>query len=395
MEFVSYSFGIVISVFVFYQLVLAVFSIGAGRATPASGNRDISRSRIAVVIPAHNEEVLIADLVYSIKNADYPEDSVTTFVIADNCNDRTAELARDAGAECFERNDTVQKGKPYALDWLFRQMDHDSFDAYTIIDADTIVDAGYLKAMDRSIREGNLAIQGYFGVMNPDENWLTRLSVLPGVLRYIMQCPGKARLGLSCPLAGNGMCFSSEVIRKYGWNAYSIAENWEYYALLVLADIPVVHEPAAIIYSQVANSLEEGKAQRMRWMRGRIDTLKRYWWPLSKKTIRTGDPRYIDVVMELLRPSHAMLFLAVSGFLGLAIINVFLMQGSVVFMYWALVLMVLEVSFFLSGLFIQKAPLKTWLSLAWVPVYLVWKLLVSVKGLVLLGDKAWVKTKRN
>ncbi|VAW73272.1 hypothetical protein MNBD_GAMMA15-656 [hydrothermal vent metagenome] len=387
--------GAVISVFVFYQLILAVFSIGRTGQSPVSTIADSELSRFAVVIPAHNEEVLIEGLVASIRSADYPQDKVDIHVIADNCTDSTAELAKAAGAQCHERNDLEHRGKPWALDWLFQKLDHDNYDAYTIIDADTIIDGAYLRAMDSSIRSGKQAIQGYFGVMNPDENWLTRLSILPGILRYIMQCPGKERLGLSCPLAGNGMCFSSDVIRTYGWKAYSMAENWEYYAILTLEGIQVVHEPGAIIYSQVANSLKEGKAQRMRWMRGRMDTLKRYGPRLLAETFSKMSLRYIDVAMELMRPSHAMLFLSVCGYLILSTLLVAFAGLSAGFFYAALVLFVAQVSFFLSGLVIQRAPLKTWLSLVWVPVYLVWKLLVSFKGLVMLGDKRWVKTRRN
>ncbi|HHJ13867.1 MAG TPA: glycosyltransferase [Gammaproteobacteria bacterium] len=394
MSFLLAAIGGLLSLFVLYQLVLALFSLGGrrGMRAPLQGE---ALTRFAVVIPAHNEEQLIEGLIRSIQAADYPADHVDIHVIADNCSDDTADIAREAGAICHERDMPDLPGKPYALDWLFQRLEHSRYDAYTIIDADTVIDAGYLRAMDRSVREGRQAIQGYFGVMNPDENWLTRLSILPGILRYVMQCPGKERLGLSCPLAGNGMCFHVDIIRRLGWNAYSIAENWEYYAILTFEGVCVFHEPGAIIYSQVANSLKEGRVQRMRWMRGRIDTLKRYAPRLLRETLRKRDFRYADVVMELLRPSHSMLFLAVCGWLLLVSVGVAWFGLSVGWLYWALGLFLAQVAFFMSGLFIQRAPLKTWLALAWVPVYLVWKLLVSARSLLSLSDRRWVKTRRN
>ena len=88
--------------------------------------------------------------------------------------------------------------------------------------------------MDVHMRRGAHAIQGYYGVLNPEENWVTRLGVIPAAVKFRLHFPGKIAVGLSCPLAGNGMCFSREVIARFGWNAFSLTENWEYYIILTL-----------------------------------------------------------------------------------------------------------------------------------------------------------------
>ena len=116
--------------------------------------------------------------------------------------------------------------------------------------------------------------------MNPDENWLTRLGALPASVKFRLHFPGKRVCGLSCPLAGNGMCFSAAIMRAFGWKAFSITENWEYYVMLTLEGHVTTGAEDAVIYSQVARSLKLGETQRMRWMKGQLDTLQRYWRPL-------------------------------------------------------------------------------------------------------------------
>jgi cellulose synthase/poly-beta-1,6-N-acetylglucosamine synthase-like glycosyltransferase len=391
-----YTFGFIVGFFALYQFLLVLLSLLAfiGASSKSSQVKKVE-TRFAILIPAHNEELLIGGLLESIFNVDYPRDLYQVFVIADNCSDNTAKISREVGAQCLERMDEVKRGKPYALEWALTQIDLDQFDAFNIIDADTTIDTAYLRGMAKALSNGAQAIQGYFGVMNPDENWLTRLSILPGILRYKLQCPGKELIGLSCPLAGNGMCFSAEVIKKFGWNAFSIAENWEYYAILTLEGYVVVHEGDAVIYSQVANTLKEGKTQRTRWLKGRIDTVRRYWKRLLSKTLKSGSVRYLDVLIELIRPSHSMLFLWTFVFFVVCAIGWLFFSFSNELVIASAVILLILVSIFLLGLIVQRAPLKTWFSLGMVPFYLIWKLLVSIKGLLSIGDKSWVRTKRH
>jgi cellulose synthase/poly-beta-1,6-N-acetylglucosamine synthase-like glycosyltransferase len=191
------------------------------------------------------------------------------------------------------------------------------------------------------------------------------------------------------------MCFSAEVIKKFGWNAFSIAENWEYYAILTLSDYMVVHEDSAIIYSQVANTLKEGKTQRVRWLRGRIDTLHRYWKQLLKKTLVKRKLIYLDAAIELLRPSHSILFFWSFMYLTLCSIGWYYFSFDLWIFVGSTSIFSSLVFIFILGLVVQRAPLKTWLSLGMVPIYLIWKFIVTIKGLLSLNDNKWIRTKRN
>ncbi len=387
--------GGILCFFVTYQFIFFVLSVPALFLGKKAGEELTTCNTFGIIIPAHNEELLIGDLVKSIRKSDYPAELYEIFVVADNCTDRTAQIAREAGATCRERSDPIKQGKPYALNWLISQLNLDAFDAYVIIDADTLVARNFLSSMNISLTEGKKVIQGYFGVMNPDENWLTRLSILPGILKYKLHFPGKNLLGLSCPLAGNGMCFSSEIFKKYGWNAYSIVENWEYYVMLTLEGYVVVSNENAVIYSQVAKSLKTGENQRIRWSKGRLQVLLHYFGRLAAGGFRSGDLNKFDALVELMRPSYAIFFGWSVIYLLLCLFLHFSYAYSSFFVWMAVVVFAVQLLYFFSGLIIQRAPLKTWLALGMIPFYILWKMAITLKGLLSYGERKWVKTERH
>jgi cellulose synthase/poly-beta-1,6-N-acetylglucosamine synthase-like glycosyltransferase len=387
--------ALVLGVFVGYGFVLFLLSLVRLATAPRLVAPARPRTRFVVLVPAHNEEVLIAQTATSILGTRYPRESVDLIVIADNCSDRTAQIARECGATCFERTDLERRGKPYALDWAIRQLDFARYDALVIIDADTRIHADFFHAMDGHLQRGHRVLQGYFGVMNPDQNWLTRLSLMPGALKFKLHFPGKELLGLSCPLAGNGMCFDIDIIRRYGWNAFSITENWEYWVQLTLEGIVVDSAPDAVIYSQVAKSLDQGGSQRMRWMKGRILTLVQYGRRLFTRALTAPDRRSFDALLELMRPSHANLAFGSIVYL-LAALALWRVTGQhVVWLWLAGGFIAAQLLYFFVAFIIDRPPLKTWLALLMVPWYLVWKLIISARGLLTLRDRAWVRTRRN
>ncbi len=392
-------FGGVLLFFASYQFLFMLLSTYYWLFTKKS-NKSIKvykTTKFGIIIPAHNEEILIGGLINSIHDSNYPKENVHTYVIADNCGekDKTAEIAASLGADVRIRKNLTQRGKPYALSWLISSIDLDAHDAYVIIDADTVIDREFLSEIDSVLKQGHNIIQGYFGVMNPDENWLTRLSILPGVLKFILHFPGKKLLNLSCPLAGNGMCFTRAIFKQYGWSAYSVAENWEYYIQLTLKGHRVTSAEKAVIFSQVANSLKIGKDQRQRWQRGRIDTLVQYWKALLVRAITCLEFAQIDALIEVLRPSHSMLLLwSACYFLVIGLANLLNIDLLALYLL-ASIIIILQVVYFLTGLIVQRAPLTTWLSLLMVPPYLAWKLLISISGIIGRKNSKWIKTERH
>jgi cellulose synthase/poly-beta-1,6-N-acetylglucosamine synthase-like glycosyltransferase len=389
--------GACLGFFVLYQSLLAVVSLlpAARRRAALAPAAAPPSTRFAVLVPAHDEEILIRGTVRSILEAAYPEGAIELFVIADNCTDQTAAVAQAAGAHCLVRTDEHRRGKPYALNWAIQQLALSRYDALVIIDADTRVDSQFFRAMARHLEAGADALQGYFDVLNPDDSWLTRLSVIPATMKFRLHFPGKELLRLSCPLAGNGMCFRIDVIRRFGWEAYSLTENWEYWAQLILAGIRTGSAPDARIYSQDTASLTAGQSQRVRWMTGRMDTLRSYGGRLLSGGMRRPSAALLDAVVELARPSHAMLMVWSIVHLGGAVILTMVYPAGWPVLALSVAIMAAQLAHIILAIALERPPLRTWLSLLMVPWYLAWKTVISVQALLRPGNRAWKRTQRH
>lgn len=350
--------------------------------------------RFAILVPAHNEELLIGKLIDSTLNLNYPRHQYDVFVIADNCSDSTAAIARSKGVHCLERTDLQHRGKPFALNWAFSQIQVSAYDGFVIVDADTLVDSEFLHVMGPRILDGHHVLQGYFGISNPRETWLTHLMVIPGVLKYKFRYRGKATLGFPCPLMGNGMCFSKEIIQKYGWDAFTLTENWEYFISLFLRGYTSSYAEA-YIYSQTASTMRQGETQRKRWFKGKIQCVVKFAPTLLNQFYRSLDLRALDCLIELVMPSISMfmngaVFLLFISSACWALSSTFLFHAS-----WALVLNLTIFAYFLMGIIANRSPLQTYLALLHAPVFLAWKAITTCKALLTYKDKEWVKTKRH
>ena len=157
-----------ISFLTIFSIILQVFSLSIGLYYFIVGiygfmpikdkHRKISNKihKFALIISAHNEEAVIGNMVESLKEMDYDDDSYDIFVIADNCTDKTALRAKEAGAIVYERTDKEKRGKGFALEWFFEKlyaMDK-KYDYISIFDADNLVDPGFLKAMNNKANQG-------------------------------------------------------------------------------------------------------------------------------------------------------------------------------------------------------------------------------------------------
>lgn len=386
-----------VAVFVFYHLffVICYFFLKIFRIEKGNFQRSTPRlNKFAIIVPAHNEEKIIGELLNSVKNLDYPNDLFDLFVIADNCTDNTALIARKGGAICYERVNNERRGKPYALNWILQQIELDKYDAFTIIDADTAIDEKYLKTMNQFLNRGCAVIQGYFGLMNPDDSWLTKLGVIPGILKFKIRYHCKEALGLSCPLMGNGMCFSRDVIQKLGWEAYSITENWEYYIQLLLNNYIVHFAEEAYIYSHAVTALSHGETQRKRWTRGILGVLIDYWRSLVIKFFQQKKIRFLDSLLELTSPSYSMLLIWSVLILLFTIVLFMNFENYHIFFILSVVLTCIQIIYFLVALIISKSSIKTWLLIPYLPLFLLWKFMVTAKALIAFKNVQWMKTER-
>ncbi len=264
-----------------YYFAVAIFSL----AISEKKRRRVKENTFALIIAAHNEESVIAELVKSLKSLDYPTEKFEIFVVADNCNDKTAELARDEGAVVLERFDTQKRGKGYAMEFAFEHifaLDED-YEYICVFDADNIVKDDFLQQMNSKINEGYRAVQGYLDSKNPTDNWLTFSYSLWYWINNRMSQLARGNLDIGCRLGGTGFAVESALIKKYGWGATCLAEDTEFTLKLALNDIKVGWAHGAVVYDEKPTLLGTSIHQRKRWMQGLSEVATRYVKPLIKK----------------------------------------------------------------------------------------------------------------
>ena len=240
------------AVLVPYFLFLFTITVSALLPRRPQGVSETPSSRFLIVIPAHDEEPVISTVVRSCMDLDYPRSLFHVIVIADNCSDRTAELAAQAGARVHERFDASKKSKGYAINDLIESIEKsgeiDSNDALVIVDADTTIDRDLLRAFDRGLRLGHDWIQAYYTVSNPDESWRTRLLTYSFSLFNGVMPLGKTRLGVSARFLGNGMCFSARGLKRVPWRSHGLVEDMEYSWAVRIAGGKIVFQPDVAVH---------------------------------------------------------------------------------------------------------------------------------------------------
>ncbi len=352
----------------------------------------VTPSDLLFLIPAHNEELLISDCVRSLFLMEYPATSRKVVVVADNCTDRTAELARAGGAYCLERRDPDRPGKPHALAWALDRLPVEKWDACVIIDADTTVDPQFAWRLTAHAPLRSRCVQAYFDLSNQEETWLTRLASVLARIRYERLYPLKRSSGLNSPLTGNGMCIGSDLLSRSGWTAFSLTENWELYARYTADGITIEYEPGARLYSHEASSLAQATTQRKRWLAGRTWTLFHCMLPLLRSR-RIGFHQKLDALAELASPSpvlHLMLVLAVV----LLSLSTFSRPLGVAVAAAASITLLPFTIHTAAVLSTHPQRWRTLASLAFLPVYALWRIITAVGTVTTLIRGRWTKTER-
>lgn len=260
--------------------------------------------RFALVIAAHNEERVIAHIIESLSKQNYPRDLYDIFVIADNCTDRTAEIAENHGAYVYKRFDSEKRGKGYALEWMFEKIFTmgDKYDAIGVFDADNLVSANYLMEMNKKLCKGHKVVQGYIDSKNPFDSWITcSYSIAFWLSNRIYQLP-RHYLGLSCGLCGTGFCIDINILKQIGWGATCLTEDLEFTMKLALNGLKVSWAHNAVVYDEKPLTLKQSWNQRKRWMQGHADCALRFLRPLLDKAFKNMDLVAFDCAIYLFQP---------------------------------------------------------------------------------------------
>lgn len=371
-----------------YLLLITMAAAFYRLATPA----DAQPLRVAILVPAHNEEMQIQETVTTLLASAYPVERRDVFVISDNSSDATAVRAREAGATVFERVDPVNPGKGQAIDWLLTSEAEclRRYDVLAVVDADTAVDADFLEQISNTLQVPGVRVaQGSHGVSNPEANWRTAITTAGFSMINHLRPMGRNALGCSTELNGNGMAFESRLLVERGWTAHSVVEDIEMALQLLLDGVMVRFNPKARVWAEMATSRTQAAPQRRRWEGGRFQIMRMYLPRLLLKFVTTARIRYLDAFLNLLVPPLSLLVLIQLA--GVAFALAWLPQ-------W-LPLMVLCLGVTALHVFVSlaavRAPAKVWLYLLAAPLFLLWKLPIYAGLIVRPRQNQWVRTERN
>lgn len=241
-EIIFSTFFIVLAPLLGYQFFLSLVSLFANKKTEFTSEQ--SRN-FAFIVPAHNEEKIISKTIYSLSGLIYPKKNYDVFVIADNCTDQTAQIARSLGTTVLERTNPNKRGKGYALRWAFdKVLGHEkTYDAIIVVDADSLVSGNFLEVMNDYLNEGSRVIQCSDLVLPEPGNWSVEATRIGFLLYNYVKPLGRKVLGLNMGLRGNGMCFSADVLKEIPWQAWSLTEDVEYGLVLLLKGLILILLP--------------------------------------------------------------------------------------------------------------------------------------------------------
>jgi 1,2-diacylglycerol 3-beta-glucosyltransferase len=380
---------------------LALLALCAGPHRPRSTS---ARSlRFSFLVPAHNEEAGIAATVQSLRAVDWPADRFEVVVVADNCSDRTADVAREAGAHVLVRHNKDLRGKGYALEHGFAHLLGTAADAVVVVDADTVVSKNLLVAFATRIEDGALAMQAEYGVRNVDASWRTQLMALALAMFHTLRSNARERLGLSAGLRGNGMCFTRECLTRFPQKAYGLVEDVEQGIALGRGGVRVVAVVDAHVLGEMVSGGKASESQRRRWEDGRAKLQREVLPGVIREALASRSLLLLDLAMDLLVPPLSTVALLTASAVGLAGARLALaaigaggdVVGAVVFDAVTVVALLPAACLALyvaRGMQLSGLGWRSVVVLAKAPAYVVWKLWLKLRGAP--KAEAWVRTTR-
>ena len=295
----------------FYQAIYTVYALFAKKKPLGEGRRN----RLAVLVCARNEEGVIANLISSLLAQDYDKNLTSIFVVADNCTDATAEVARRAGAtRVYTREDREHIGKGYALDFLLQAIDgefgEDAFDAFVVFDADNLVTPTYLTEINRMYSSGYEIVASYRNSKNYGDSMVSSGSSMWFIREARFLNTARVGLGKNAWLAGTGFLFSNKLKKKNGgWPFHTLTEDIEFMVDSTLSGERIGYAPDAEFFDEQPIRFTDSFLQRLRWAKGGLQVFQKYGKQMIARSLR-GDGALLDYTVSI-APAYLLTMLAV------------------------------------------------------------------------------------
>lgn len=237
-------------------------------------------NRYAVLICARNEQRVIGDLIASLRGQTYSQGLLSIFVLADNCTDDTAMVARVAGANVYERFNQVQVGKGYALQELLEHLEQDypqGFDGYFVFDADNILAPNYVEAMNRTFSDGHDIVTSYRNSKNYGDNWISAGYALWFLRESRYLNHARFLLGTSCAVSGHRLPVQPPGAGGDGpWPFHLLTEDIQFSVDQVTRGRKIAFCPDAVLYDEQPTTFRQSWNQRLRWSKGYLQVFRGY-----------------------------------------------------------------------------------------------------------------------
>ncbi len=374
----------VVTIFWLYQFIVSICSLVKLKDKPLLEEKN---NRFMAIIPAHNEEAVIGNLIQSLVNQDYPKELYDIYVIADNCTDDTVKVAQNAGAIVYERKDDVNKTKGHALNWFLNKKieENADYDAFCVFDADNIVDKGFLKAMNKKLCQGEDVVQGYRDIKNPTDSWISAgYAIFYWTMNRFYHL-ARYNLGLSPLINGTGFMVKFDVVKPTGWQTETLTEDIEFSLKRIIAGKKLGWATDAIVYDEQPVGFKQSWSQRSRWTVGHIQCINKYTKDLTKAVKDHKTLMNFDGLLYILG-SIPMFILT----LVLLTINVIMYFGNGITMYelienivrYLVPTFLLPIGTAILIMLLDKKPIKPmWKGLLCYPLFLGSWLLINFKCL--------------
>ena len=382
----------IVTIFWLYQIMVSVSSLIKLKDKPLLVKKD---HKFMAIIPAHNEEAVIVNLIESLKKQNYPKDLLDIYVIADNCTDQTAKIAKEHGAIVYERIDEEHKTKGYAMNWFLNKMiqKNADYDAFCVFDADNIVDKDFMKNMNKKLCQGEDIVQGYRDIKNPTDSWVSAgYAIFYWTMNRFYHL-ARYNLGLSPLINGTGFMVRFDLIKKEGWNTKTLTEDIEFSLKNIIKGRKIGWAIDAKVYDEQPIGFRQSWSQRSRWTVGHLQCMKYYTTDLVKSVKEHKSLLNFDGLLYILGiPMMLLTFLLLGVNLGIYMVDGMtfteLMENYGRYLF-ATFLMPIATAILIMVL--DKRPIKPMLKgLALYPLFMGSWILINIKCIIKPNTK-WEK----
>ena len=390
--------GWIIVIYWLYQLIISACALIQFKEKPLIKDK---KHKFMLIIPAHNESAVVGALIESLQELDYPKELYDIYVIADNCTDNTAQIAKDLGAIVYERFDEKKKTKGFAMQWFLNQKikEDADYDAFCVFDADNIVDKNFLNAMNKKLCQGEVVVQGYRDIKNPADSWISAGYALFYWTMNRFYHLARYNLGLSPLINGTGFMVDFNLIKPTGWDTITLTEDIEFSLKNIAQGRKLGWATDAIVYDEQPTEFKQSGSQRSRWTVGHLQCMKYYTKDLADGVVEYRTLMNFDGLLYLMGIPMMLV-----TFLLLAINTIIFladgMSASMLIFNYAKYLVATFIVPIITAIFvmaIEHKPIKPMLKgIALFPVFMGTWIVINIKCIIKPNTK-WEKIehKRN